>query len=167
MGEIEAVTAARLRTIVRQRSSPAGGTRVVDVDDMADLWLTFESGAVGTIRTGWAAAGHQTDIGFEVLGDAGAVRFSWERANELTVISGHGGPVRRIALGPRHPGSLWPVPGVGLGWADAFVLSAEAFVRAIAGGTPATPALRDGLRAVELVEEARSLAAARSIRPGQ
>jgi predicted dehydrogenase len=166
MGEVEAVTAARLRTVVSERPCVGGGTLAVDVDDLADLWLTFESGAVGTIRVGWAAAGHQTDIGFEVLGDAGAVRFFWARANELTVVSERGGAVRRVALGPRHPGSLWPVPGVGLAWADAFVLGARAFVHAIAAGTPATPTLRDGLRVVELVEEARSLASD-SIRPPQ
>ena len=156
-GDIADVTAARLRTIIPERPGP-DGMRAVDVDDLAELWLTFSNGASGTLRTSWAAAGHQTDIGFELLGDAGSIRFRWDCANELAVTSGRGDAARRIALGPQHPGALWPVPGVGLGWGDAFVLNARAFLRAIADGVPATPSLRDGLRAAELVEAARSLA---------
>jgi predicted dehydrogenase len=168
-GEIAAVTAARTRTIVAARPGPDGRLCPVDVDDAAELWLAFEGGAVGTIHTSWAAAGHRTDLAFELLGDAGSLRFCWQRPNELVVTSAGGpeglGADRRITLGPAHPGALWPVPGVGLGWAEAFVLNARAFALAVTGRAPVTPSFRDGLRAAEVVAAAAALAGSGAGRP--
>jgi predicted dehydrogenase len=148
MGEVGAVQ-ARTRTVIPAR--PGGG---VDVDDAADVWLEFAGGATGSLATSWVAAGHKTDIAFEILGEHGSIRFAWQRANELDVVSGDLDAVRSIAIGPAHPGALWPIAGVGLGWADAFVPAARAFVDAAAGRPVSAPTFEDGLAVAEVVAAA-------------
>jgi predicted dehydrogenase len=152
---------ARTFTFVTERPLP-GGDRLerVDVDDAAQVWLDFESGASGTLETNWMATGHKTDLSFEVTGDRGAMEFSWLAPNELRFYStedpGDVQGFRSIIIGPQHPGAeaFWPVPGQGLGWGDAFVISMRDFLAAVAAGTQAEPDFLDGLRAVEVVEAA-------------
>jgi predicted dehydrogenase len=133
----------------------------VDVDDAADVLFDFASGAIGTLQTNWVASGHKIDLGFEVSGDNGSVRFSWQHGNELEVyihsdsehaLEGY----RTVIPGPRHPGGagFWPVPGQGLGYSDAFLIAWRDLLGSLAGGAPASPSFLDGLRACEIVEAA-------------
>jgi levoglucosan dehydrogenase len=133
----------------------------VDVDDAADVIFDFDSGAIGVLQTNWVASGHKIDLGFEVGGDKGSVRFSWQHGNELEVFLNteagddlHG--YRTVILGPNHPGGaeFWPVPGQGLGYSDAFLIACRDLFTALRDRTPATPDFLDGLRACEVVEAA-------------
>jgi predicted dehydrogenase len=159
VGDVERVM-ARSRTVIGERPGAEGGAYApVDVDDATDLWLELAGGAAGSAEVSWLAAGYKTDLAFEVQGDEGAVRFSWTRANELQV-AGHDG-TRTVPLGPDHPGAehFWPVAGVGLGWADAFVLAAHDFVAAIAGEHGDGPDFDAGVRVAEIVAAAQASAA--------
>jgi predicted dehydrogenase len=155
-GDVDRVL-ARSRTVVPERPAPGGHAPAVpvDVDDATDLWLEHAGGAVGGVEVSWLASGHKTDLAFELQGDEGALRFTWTRSNELRVSAGDG--LRTIVIGPEHPGAeaFWPVAGVGLGWADAFVLAAHDFVAAIAGERSDGPDFHDGLRVAELVAAAQ------------
>jgi predicted dehydrogenase len=171
VGDVHRVM-ARTFTFVHERplhrDAAAGATARlgrVDVDDAAHVWLDFGGGASGTLETNWMATGHKTDLSFEVTGDQGALRFSWLAPNELrfyseldaTDVQGF----RSIIIGPQHPGAeaFWPVPGQGLGWGDAFLISVRDLLAAIAAGVPAQPDFLDGLRAVEVVDAALTSAA--------
>jgi len=159
-GDLSAVL-ARLETVVPVRPV-RGSSKVlrVAVDDAADILLRFASGASGSIQTGWAAAGHRNDIGFEVAGDEGAIRFGWERANELEwyragAQDGLSG-FQTIVVGPDHPGGdlLWPAAGLGLGYGDAFLISLGDAVNAAAGSAVSAPSFLDGLRVCEVTDAA-------------
>ncbi len=133
----------------------------VDVDDAADVIFDFESGALGVLQTNWVAAGHKIDIAFEVGGDRGSVRFSWQHGNELEVYltddaEGELPGYRTVILGPQHPGGagFWPVPGQGLGYGDAFLIACRDLFGALREKRQASPDFEDGLRACEVVEAA-------------
>ncbi len=160
VGEV-ATVCARSRTVYPTR--PMGGglpEHVVDVDDATDALVEFENGASGVIQTNWMAAGSKTDIGFEVCGEAGAIRFTWRRNNELELYL-HDDPdelqgFRTIYIGPQHAGAqrFWPVAGQGLGYGDAFTILLGCYLRALRAGEQIEPSFRDGLRAAEIVEAA-------------
>jgi predicted dehydrogenase len=167
---------ARTRTFIPERPAAAaageaafaaggaGGAAElvpVDVDDAADVLFDFAGGAIGVLQTNWVASGHKIDLAFEIGGDRGSVRFSWQHGNEVevylrddadTTLQGY----RTVIAGPQHPGGaeFWPVPGQGLGYSDAFLIACRDLFGALRDGTPAAPDFLDGLRACEVVEAA-------------
>jgi len=166
---------ARTRTFIRQRPVAVEAAEsafhtvnafaqqqmaTVDVDDAADVLCEFDNGAIGAIRTNWVAAGHKYDFGFEVGGDRGAVRFNWQRLNELEVYSAEdaadGRGFKTVITGPMHPGgeAFWPVPGAGLGYGDVITISYCELLDAVRAGRPATPDFLDGLRCSEVIDAA-------------
>lgn len=172
VGEISRVF-ARSRTFIRERPAAVETGEAafhavdatveqrmarVDVDDATDVLCEFENGATGAIRTNWVAAGHKLDLGFEVGGDRGAVRFDWPRLNELDVYSADdpadGRGFKTVVTGPMHPGgeAFWPVPGAGLGYGDAIAISTRELLSAVSEQRPATPDFLEGLRCAEVID---------------
>ncbi len=164
---------ARSRTLIRERPTAVetGSSAFhaidavteqamtkVDVDDATDVFCEFDNGAVGTLRTNWVATGHKLDFGFELVGDRGTVRFSWERLNELEYYSRDDDEAtvgfKRVILGPKHPGGepFWPVPGAGLGYGDSITIALQELLEAIRDQRPATPDFLDGLRCSEVID---------------
>ena len=127
---------------VRSRSVLAGS-----VDDEADLHLEFASGATGHIWLSWLASGTPMDVGFHVMGDQGAIRFSWSRPSELAyydaAVPAAERGFRTIQLGPEHrPAAPYiPVTGIGMSYQTAFVPLLSLFLT----GDPTTPSFADGL----------------------
>jgi levoglucosan dehydrogenase len=174
LGEIDRVM-ARTFTFVKERPLdrgddvlPEGHSGHVDVDDAAQVWLEFANGASGNLETNWMATGHKTDLSFELIGDGGSLAFSWLTPNELQLYS-EADPVetrgfRSIIIGPQHPGAgaFWPVPGQGLGWGDAFLISVRDLLSSIARGAAPEPGFLDGLRTAEVVDAALKSARTRS-----
>ncbi len=158
VGDVVAVT-ARSKTHFERRPTPHG-MAAIEVDDATDCLLEFSSGTVGTLSTSWMAAGSKTDLGFELTGTKGAVRFTWRRNNELQLYShsdpGEASGFKTVFLGPTHPGAerFWPVAGQGLGYGDAFTILISELLRALGRGVRATPSFRDGLEAARFVDAA-------------
>ncbi|HKG39315.1 MAG TPA: Gfo/Idh/MocA family oxidoreductase [Conexibacter sp.] len=153
--------AAQGRTLVPVRpDARGGGERQVDVDDLYSMLLQFESGASGSVEASWAATGHKCDLGFEVIGDRGAIQFTWERSNELRFYSEEDAEAERgfrtVLIGGVHPNAapFWFAPGQGLGYGDAFTMGIGAMLRGLADGEPVRPDFHDGARAAELVDAA-------------
>jgi predicted dehydrogenase len=151
---------AQAETFIAERPTAGGGREPVDVDDLTAMLVRFEGGANGTIEVSWAASGHRCDLGFDVIGDSGALRFTWERANELAFYSGDDpddrAGFRNLLLGRAHP-NVEPfifAHGQGLGYSDAYTIGVGAALKAIAAGTKATPSFSDGLRAAEAIDAA-------------
>jgi predicted dehydrogenase len=174
VGDVDRVF-ARLKTFITERpaavdlgeavfraddAQSTGQLVPVDIEDHADVLLEFDGGAVGVIQTSWVASGHKLDLGFEVGGDRGALRLSWQRSNELEYYSADDDRetqgFRTIVLGPPHPGAapFWSVAGQQLGMNDAFLIAVGDLVRAVAQERPAKPDFLDGLRACEIVDAA-------------
>ena len=168
---------ARSHTFIRKRLIPPAGITntfrrdegeihdlseygTVDVDDATDMLVEFEDGTMGNFETNWAAAGHENELSFEVSGERGAIKFSWRHANELLVqladdpenLNGF----RTVIIGPMHPDaeSFGPVPGLGMGYTDAFYIAIREIVTSISRAKTAIPNFIDGLRACEVVDAA-------------
>lgn len=169
VGEVDSVVATTQRFIL-ERPLPHDRSQKgqVEVDDLAAAMVQFENGATGTIKASWALPGFKNDVYFVVVGDKGAVRFSWERSNELQFfdsadpqpISGY----RTIPLGRAHPGAelFWfpalggdlgvGVTAQGMGYGDAFTLSFRHFINALKTGESPAPNFVDGLRCCEIID---------------
>ena len=153
---------ARSVTVIPARPLPGSGQLApVDVDDLSDVLVDFTTGATGIIETNWLATGSKTDLAFEVLGDRGAVRFTWRRPMELQFYSEADPPdargFRAIIIGPQHEGAgaFWPVAGQGLGWGDAFSIFISRVLVAIAErSSSGVPTFLDGVRVAEVVDAA-------------
>ena len=168
---------ARSRTFVQQRLiAPPGLSNAfrrgdseiqelseygtVDVDDTTDMLVEFEDGTMGNFEANWAAAGHENELSFEVSGERGAIKFSWRHANELLVHSADDpenlNGFRTVIIGPMHPNaeSFGPVPGLGMGYTDAFYIAMRQMVESISRGKAASPNFIDGLKACEVVDAA-------------
>lgn len=156
VGPIAAVT-GETATLVKDRPFE-GGTRAVEVDDVATAALRFENGAVGTIEANWMATGRKMGLEFEVSGSEGAIRFTQERMNELKLYrtrdpAGVRG-FRTIEAGPEHEpyGRFCPAPGHGLGFNDLKAIEVADFLRAIAGERPGHADFREGWEVAKTVE---------------
>lgn len=156
VGPVAAVT-GETSTLVKSRPFE-GGSRAVEVDDVATAALRFENGAVGTIEANWMAAGRKMGLEFEVSGSDGAIRFTQERMNELKLYrtkdpAGIRG-FRTIEAGPEHApyGKFCPAPGHGLGFNDLKTIEVADFLRAVAGERAGHADFREGWAVARTVE---------------
>ena len=132
-----------------------------EIDDLVALLVEFSSGASGVIEASWAMRGHKCDLGFDVIGESGAIRFSWERANELDVLVGDAREsldgFRRVFIGggATDAGRFVAVPAQGLGYRDCFVVGIGHLMSSIAQSAPSVePSFEDGLHASSVVAAA-------------
>ncbi len=162
-GEIAGVFASS-RTHFGRRPLPGrpAESAAVDVDEITDMLVEFESGASGTLQTSWLAGGHKMDIGFAVHGTRGSVEYTSERPTEIrlyrTSDPARESGFRTIPIGPPHPGAelFWPVAGMAISFGEGFVIALRDLLASIAADRPATPSFLDGLRAAEVVAAAQT-----------
>lgn len=149
VGEISAVQANCRSTV--DRDGP-------DLIDAATVLTEFASGASGVIEASWAMPGHACDLGFDMVGDQGAIRFSWERGNELHIQRPGNLGFERVLLSSAQPGAerFLQIPGQQMGYRDAFTLGLGRFLCGVANGDTSTdPSFDDGVKAAELVAAIR------------
>jgi predicted dehydrogenase len=172
VGEIDGVF-ARSRTHFGHRpvAGRPGETAPVDVDEITDMLVEFESGITGSLQTSWLAGGHKMDIAFAVHGTKGSVEYSSEQPTEIRLYRATDPAPRSgfaaVPIGPVHPGGelFWPVAGMAIGFGEAFVIAVRDVLRSIAAGTAASPSFLDGLRASEVVAAAQRSAEGRTWEP--
>ena len=158
MGPVRSISARSKRL---HETRPVVGGRPYDVDDVTASLVEFRNGAHGSVHASWAATGHKTDIGFEVIGTRGSLSFNWERNNELHFFSASDpqrtGGFRRIMLGGIHPGvdPFWHAQGQGIGYAEAFTINARRMVEAVTGrDRKVRPNVEEALHIVQIVDAA-------------
>lgn len=153
-GEVKAVSAITRQLVARPQQT--------ELDDAAVMLLELQSGASGVIEASWAMRGHKCDLGFDLIGERGAVRFSWERSNEIEVLLGdpddQANGFRRVLVGGElQPGAdrFAGVPGQGVGYRDAFTLGlGQALCAISANASEVSPSFEDGLRVAEVAAAA-------------
>jgi len=156
-----------VRLSAQTRQTVDRGEFASDADDLVAAMVQFKSGASGVIEASWAMHGHKADLGFDIIGDRGAIRFSWENSNEVE-ISTLDSPFegfQRVLVGPDFPGvaSLIAVAGQGLGYRDAFTIGLGRLVQAISEGESiVSPTFADGLAACRLVDAVLTSSVSRS-----
>lgn len=160
-GDIASVCATT-RTII-DRTPPVPG-----LDDLVSMLVEFDNGAAGAIEASWALRGHQCDLGFDLVCENGAVRFSWERFNEVQVMMGDvADPLngyRSVLIGRGQPdvNRFVSVPGQGMGYRDAFTIGVSRVFEAIASGaTVASPSFDDGYAVTRVIDAVMRSSASR------
>jgi levoglucosan dehydrogenase len=148
----------RLATFTTERPVPGGGGHyaAVDVDDAATFFADFESGASGVFVVTRHAQQRKNQLTFELDAERGALRFNWDTRDELQValiddpepVSGF----RTVSLGPTHPGTWWPIAGLGSGYLETSANQIRVFVEAIVSGGTARPNFADGTHVQQVVD---------------
>lgn len=145
--DITEVTGAIEERFVKQRPRLDDPTRKgrSSVDDAVLFLARFRDGAVASFESTRLATGVKNSNRIEVHGEHGALRFNFERMNELEFFDGTESPRlqgwRTIqAMHETHPyaASWWP-DGHWLGYEHTFVNQAADIVVALSGGDPVLP----------------------------
>ncbi len=131
-----------------QDAGAGEGMRAVETDDLATAMFRIEGGAVGHMEMSRVSLGKRMEIGYDITGTAGAMRYQYERINELQVYRESGPQATkgftRIEMGPTDAryAAFYPVPGIGAGYNDYKVMEAQDMIEAVAEGRPAYPDFR-------------------------
>jgi predicted dehydrogenase len=145
--EIVEVSGAIVETFIKQRPLVDDPTRTgrSNVDDAVLFLARFAGGAIASFESTRLATGVKNSNRIEIHGERGALRFNFERMNELEVFSVDDPPHlqgwRTIQVTHEdHPwtGSWWP-DGHGLGYEHTFVNQVADMATALGGGTPVVP----------------------------
>lgn len=145
--EIVEVSGSIVETFIKERPliDDPGRTGRSTVDDAVLFLARFAGGAVATFESTRLATGVKNSNRIEIHGERGALRFDFERMNELQVFTADDPPElqgwRTIQVTHEsHPwtGSWWP-DGHGLGYEHTFVNQVADMVTAVSGGTPVVP----------------------------
>ena len=133
-----------------------GGQREpVTNEDYAGALVEFENGARGTFEVCRVIQGTKCQMAFEIHGTKGAVRWDFERMNELqlyTVDGPHDGFVT-LQSGPAYPGHAHfnPGPAVGLGYDDLKAIETFHFLQSIAAGRQGEPGFNEARAVAEVL----------------
>ncbi len=160
--EISEVSGAMMETVIKQRDIPAtyggeisgkGGAKTSTrkgkstVDDITVFNARFSSGAIATFEASRLATGYKNANRLEVHGENGAIRFDFERMNELdwydvtiepklrgwsTINVSNGG------VGHPYAAAWWPTAHV-LGYEHSFINQAADMVNVLGGKAPVMP----------------------------
>ena len=165
VGDIVSVCADR-DTLFPRRPTEAG-MRQVEVADQARALVRFANGAKGTIEASWVAAGRKMNMAAEITGTKGAIRFDFERLNELELYvtnqpTGRDG-FKRILAGPDHPPyeAFTPAPGHQLGFNDIKTIEIRDLVSELATGGSPWPDFREAWEVQRVVDAVSQSATAR------
>jgi predicted dehydrogenase len=159
--EITEVAGAIVETFIRERKRPATtasaggiaagvktgeGTGPVTVDDTVLFLARFSGGAVATFEAARQATGNQNRNMFEINGTKGALKFDFERMNELRFYDAtlpravQGWSTIMVTHGADHPyvANWWPDAHI-IGYEHGFTNEAYDILRVLAGEAPTVP----------------------------
>lgn len=117
------------------------------VDDAVAFLARLSGGGIATFEATRLATGYHNENRFEIHGQHGALRFNFERMNELDFYDSAGDgrtagwttiDVTRGGDGHPYAAAWWP-DSHGLGYEHSFVNQAADIVTMIGGGTPVVP----------------------------
>lgn len=145
LGPVTEVTSADFDTRIAERPSRDGGTAEVTNDDNCLINLRFGK-VMGTVLASRIAAGETIDLGFEIWGSKGHVKYSFLTMNEFTLYEKAATPEddalnapRVIQAGPASPHYLDVAPmaakGNATGYGAAFIAEMQESLLAVVNGT--------------------------------
>jgi predicted dehydrogenase len=131
----------------------------VENEDYAAVLARFGGGVVGTFESTRVGIGARCDYGIEVHGTEGALRWNFERMNELEVCAAPGardyGYTRRLADAQFGDFARFqPGAGMGLSFDDLKVIEGARFVRSVATGQQLSASVADALATARIVAAA-------------
>jgi predicted dehydrogenase len=162
VGPIRKVAANR-ETFIRQRplprsegthfsvGGPADPMGEVTNEDYAALLVSFENGVQGAIEMCRVINGPKCEYTFELNGTEGALKWNFEKMNELQVQFRNPNDAddgfTTLLSGPAHPFHQYfnPGPGIGLGYDDLKTIEAYQFLSSIVEGKQGQPGFSEAL----------------------
>jgi predicted dehydrogenase len=125
-------------------------------EDYVGVQVQFAEGAQGTLEACRVAKGPRCEMAFELNGTKGALKWNFERMNELQLFlpdgsDEHDGPVL-VQSGPRHPfhASFYPGPAISMSYEDLKLIEAFQFLRCVADGRQGEPGFAEALDVAEV-----------------
>lgn len=156
---------ATLETLIRERpaADDAAARVAVDVDDLALLTLRLADGTLGTVEASRMGTGLMNDMGFEIFGELGALRFSAQDPSWLEVydVRDAAAPIggmrgfRKVETMVRYPGQKAPDGSMAPDFVRSHAECQYQFIQAVREGRQARPSLRDGLHIQAVMEAAK------------
>ena len=128
-------------------------------EDYVGALVQFGNGAPGTLEVCRVVKGHDCEFAFEIDGTKGAVKWNYERMNEIELRLPEAGEeydgFTVVRAGPRHPQfvDFYPGPANSMGYEDLKMIEAYQFAKSIRAGQQHEPSFSDAL-AVAKVQEA-------------
>lgn len=121
-------------------------------EDYVGVIVRFANGAQGTLEACRVISGPQCQFAFEVNGTEGALKWDFERMNEIELYLPEYRGNARIMSGPQHPNHVHfnPGSGIGLGYDDLKTIEAHQFLSSIAEGRQGEPGLREAIAAARV-----------------
>lgn len=113
------------------------------------------------METSRVSTGIRFDIGYDIVGSKGTLRYNYERINDLDLYRDQGPAdargFTRMQMGPSDPryAAMLPVSGRGLGYNDYKAVEAREMIEAVAAGRSAYPDFGFGYRVQRLVDACR------------
>jgi len=125
-------------------------------EDYVGALVQFACGAQGHLEVCRVVKGPRCEIAFELNGTRGAMKWNFERANELQLFlpddsEEHNGPVL-IQSGPQHPfyASFYPGPALNMSYEDLKIIETFQFLRSIVEGKQGEPGFAEALAVAEV-----------------
>lgn len=135
---------------------PTGPRGDVTNEDYVGALVQFSNGAQGTLEACRVAKGPRCEMAFELNGTRGALKWNFERVNELQLFlpdgtEEHNGPVL-IQSGPQHPyyASFYPGPAQNMSYEDLKIIEARQFLQSVATGKQGKPGFAEALAVAEV-----------------
>jgi predicted dehydrogenase len=136
-----------------QAQGPRGA---VTNEDYVGALVRFRQGAQGTLEVCRVVKGPRCEMAFELNGTKGALKWNFERMNELELFlpdgtPEHDGPVL-IQSAPQHPSyaDFYPGPANSMSYEDLKLIETYQFVKSIRNGKQAEPGFEEALRVAEV-----------------
>ncbi|MDD4079885.1 MAG: Gfo/Idh/MocA family oxidoreductase [Eubacteriales bacterium] len=133
----------------------------VTVDDAFFMTFEFGNGILGSIDVSRFASGRKNHNDFEIYGEKGALKFNFERMNELQYLdftdpAGEQGFRTILVTEGTHPyvKAWWP-SGHPIGYEHSFTNAFYDFLSAIDSGEPLHPDFEDGAKIIRVLEAAK------------
>jgi predicted dehydrogenase len=146
------------------KGAQASGTGRSTVDDAVVFLARMSGGALASFEASRLATGYANANRWEIHGERGALRFDFERMNELGLYSLDHDAAERgwttidvTRAGDGHPyAEAWWPDGHGLGYEHSFVNQAADILTVLAGGDPVVPLadFADALRTQRVLDAA-------------
>jgi len=159
--EVSEVTGATMETVIKERVILEGGGGEISgrgaatsqkkgastVDDIVLFVAKMQSGALATFEATRLATGYKNANRLEIHGEKGAVRFNFERMNELDWYDAtlpeelQGWSTINVTNGDcNHPyaGAWWPVAHI-LGYEHSFINQVADIINVLGGKEPVVP----------------------------
>ena len=139
-------------------STGSGPTGPVTNEDYASAMADFDRAAVGTFEVSRVAKGHDCELVIEVNGTNGALRWNYERLNELELRLPAGKMTANgwttIQAGPQHPtyGRFYPGPGNAMSYDDLKAIDAFRFAQSVVEERQSQPGLDEALAVAEVLD---------------